>query len=179
MDPRATIQAFDDFLAQERLELEAVVIGGTALNLLGVVTRPTRDCDVLHPSLPPSVAAAAQRFAAQVRNQGGVLQEDWLNNGPASLANQLPEGWQQRLQPLFTGKALRLSSLGRDDLLRSKLFALCDRGIDLGDCIALQPNQDELQSLLPWLEWQDANPEWPAHVRATMADLGRRLGHGV
>ena len=23
------------------------------------------------------------------------------------------------------------------------------------------------------------NPDWPAHVRATMADLGRRVGHAV
>ena len=25
----------------------------------------------------------------------------------------------------------------------------------------------------------DLHPGWPAHVRATVADLGRRLGHGV
>jgi hypothetical protein len=33
--------------------------------------------------------------------------------------------------------------------------------------------------VLPWLEQQDANPDWPAHVRATIADLRRRLSHGV
>jgi hypothetical protein len=36
-----------------------------------------------------------------------------------------------------------------------------------------------LEALLPWLEEQDLNPDWPAHVRATLADLGTRLGHAV
>jgi hypothetical protein len=33
--------------------------------------------------------------------------------------------------------------------------------------------------VLPWLEAQDANPEWPAHVRGTLADVAQRLGHGL
>lgn len=32
---------------------------------------------------------------------------------------------------------------------------------------------------VPWLELQDRNELWPAHVGATVADLARRLGHGV
>ena len=41
------------------VELEAVVIGGAALNLLGVVHRTTKDCDILHPALPQAVVEAA------------------------------------------------------------------------------------------------------------------------
>lgn len=63
--------------------------------------------------------------------------------------------------------------------LRTKLFALCDRGLDLADCLALAPTADELAALLPWVEEQDLNPDWPAHVRATLADLGERLGHAL
>ena len=65
------------------------------------------------------------------------------------------------------------------DLLRSKLFALSDRGFDLGDCLALVPTAGELRAILPWLEQQDGHRGWPAHVRETLADVGRRLGHGV
>jgi hypothetical protein len=54
----------------------------------------------------------------------------------------------------------------------AKLFALCDRGIDIGDCIALAPTA----TVLPWLELQDANPDWPAHVRVTLTDLGKEAG---
>jgi hypothetical protein len=85
----------------------------------------------------------------------------------------------ERLQSVFVGSRIRLRSLGRIDLLRAKLFALCDRGIDLGDCLALAPTAEELTTILPWVEVQDINPDWPAHVRATLADVGRRLRHGV
>jgi hypothetical protein len=179
MWPQQIVGTFDLFLAERGLRLDAVVIGGAALNLLGVVSRPTKDVDVLHPALPPEVLEAARAFAAQCRAQGEALQDDWLNNGPASLTGQLPAGWELRLQAAFTGQALTLRCLGREDLLKTKLFALCDRGLDLPDCLALAPTAEELRAALPWVEYQDANPDWPAHVQATLADLGRRLGHGL
>jgi len=83
------------------------------------------------------------------------------------------------VQRIFEGQAVVLNTLGRPDLLKSKLFALCDRGTDLPDCIALAPTARELADSLLWLEEQDTNELWPAHVRATVADLARRLGHGV
>jgi hypothetical protein len=73
VDPRSVLQAFDAHLAERQLRLEAVVIGGTALNLLGVVHRTTKDCDILHPSLPPAVVEAARDFAALRRSQGESL----------------------------------------------------------------------------------------------------------
>lgn len=155
------------------------MIGGAALNLLGVIERPTRDCDILHPSLPAAIVDAARAFAAELRTSGESLDDDWLNNGPSSLTRVLPAGWDQRLVPVFTGAAIILRCLGRDDLLRSKLFALCDRGLDLADCVALAPTPAELERLEPWVAAQDLNPDWPAHVADTLADLGRRLGHGL
>jgi hypothetical protein len=178
MDPRTTLAAFDRYLADRGLSLEAVVVGGAALNLLGVITRQTRDCDILHPLLPEAVVAAARAFAAEVTASGGRLKEDWLNNGPSSLAPLLPAGWELRLQEAFRGQVLVLRSLHRSDLLKSKLFALCDRGLDLQDCIALAPTPTELAEAATWLEPQDLNLGWPAHVRATLGDLARRLGHG-
>ncbi|CAN5912349.1 hypothetical protein BH11MYX2_BH11MYX2_01270 [soil metagenome] len=50
-----------------------------------------------------------------------------------------------------------LRTLGRPDLIKSKLFALCDRGTDWSDCIALAPSREELTEALPWLEIQDAS----------------------
>ena len=179
MTPRATLVAFDQFLAARGLQLEAVVVGGAALNLLGVVTRPTKDCDILHPALPAAIAEAARSFAVEACARGEPLADDWLNNGPSTLVAQLPAGWLDRLQPAFAGRALLLRTLGREDLLRSKLFALCDRGLDLGDCVALAPTRDELQALRPWLDRQDGNPDWPAHVGVTLDHLARRLGHGL
>ena len=179
MDPRTTLAAFDQYLADRGLALEAVVVGGAALNLLGVITRQTRDCDILYPALPPEVLAAARAFAADVTAAGGKLKEDWLNNGPSALAPLLPGGWELRLQEAFRGEVLVLRSLHRSDLLKSKLFALCDRALDLADCLAMAPTPAELAEAIIWLKPQDLNPHWPEHVRATLGDLAKRLGHGT
>jgi len=108
------------------------------------------------PELPPAIASAARDFAKAQRKAGVDLLDDWLNNGPMQLGDVLPAGWRERVERIFEGQVLVLTTLGRSDLLKSKLFALCDRGTDL-----------------------PGNELWPAHVRATVADLARRLGHGV
>jgi hypothetical protein len=107
------------------------------------------------------------------------LLDEWFNNGPMQLGDVLPFGWRDRVQVVFGGQALVLSTLGRSDLLKSKLFALCDRGTDLPDCVALAPTAADLVECVPWLIQQDGNELWPEHVRATIADVARRLGHGI
>ncbi|HKB77229.1 MAG TPA: DUF6036 family nucleotidyltransferase [Myxococcales bacterium] len=179
MKPNELLQAFDRFLAARGLRLEAIVVGGAALNLLGIISRQTRDCDILEPALEPEMLRSARDFAAQLRGRGDALDDEWLNNGPAQLTKVLPSGWREHLQPAFHGTAIELQTLGRADLLKVKLFALCDRGIDLGDCLALRPTAAELAEAVPWLEVQDLHVEWPTHVHNTLADLARRLGHGV
>ena len=179
MFPRPTIEAFDRHLAGRGLRFEGVVIGGSALVMMGVVSRFTRDVDVLMPALPEAIVAAARDFAKQQRQAGNDVIDDWLNNGPMQLGEVLPAGWRERVEPLFKGEVIVFRTLGRPDLLKSKLFALADRGTDLEDCIALRPTADELAECLPWLELQDGNDLWPAHVRDMVAALGRRLGHGV
>ncbi len=179
MQPRPTIEAFDRHLLALGLFFEAVVIGGSALGLMGVVQRPTRDFDILAPELPPAIASAARDFARAQRQAGVDLLDEWFNNGPMQLGDVLPLGWRDRVQVVFGGQALVLSTLGRSDLLKSKLFALCDRGTDLPDCVALAPTAADLVECVPWLILQDGNELWPEHVRATIADVARRLGHGI
>ena len=179
MHPRETIEAFDRFLAIQGVRSELIVIGGAALSLLGIIERPTRDCDVLDPPVDARLDACSQEFARQRSAQGFPLAVDWLNHGPASLVQVLPVGWRQRVIPLFQGQALTLRTLGRSDLLATKVWALCDRGTDLADCIALAPTPDETTALRPWLIQQDLNPSWPEHVDAVVHDLMKRCGHGT
>lgn len=179
MLPRPTIQAFDQFLTARQLRWEAVAVGGSALALLGMVDRATRDLDVLEPPISDEVARAAKEFAAECRASGEHLADDWLNTGPAQLADILPVDWRSRLQPLFDGESLRLRTLGRGDLLKTKLFALCDRGTDLSDCMAFRPSRAEVEEALPWVADQDTHPGWPAHVESTLQNLLKRLGDGV
>lgn len=144
--------------------------------LLGIIDRRTLDLDILHPELPAEIVKAASEFASK---SSGRLASDWLNNGPMSLVDLLPAAWQARVQLAFEGKAITLHTLGRVDLLKTKLFALCDRGTDLTDCIALAPSVEELRDASPWICEQDANTMWPEHVRVTLADLARRLGYAI
>ncbi len=177
MTPRETLELFDLALQKAGLRLDAVIVGGAALNLLGTVARPTKDCDVVSPLLAAPILAAARAFAAARRAAGEELDDDWLNNGPTGLRDVLPSDWAKRVVPVFTGRAIALHTLGRSDLLKTKLFALCDRGLDIGDCVAMAPSVEELQEAAPWLELQDGNEHWPAHVREVLDDLAKRLGH--
>jgi hypothetical protein len=118
MLPRPTIEAFDSHLADLGLRLEAVVIGGSALALLGVIARQTRDFDILAPVLPPEISEAGREFARAQRRLGIDLMDDWLNNGPMQVADALPKAWQLRTRLVFGGRALVLSTLGRADLLK-------------------------------------------------------------
>lgn len=177
MRPSEIIPKFDLFLKKRSLTFEGIVVGGAALEILGVITRETQDCDVLDPQIPEAILLAAKEFAGEVALPETSLKETWLNNGPASLVPQLPKGWRERIAPLFEGKALTLYCLARSDLLCTKLFALCDRGQDLSDCVALAPNRDELIASMSWVSRQDANPSWPKHVKDTFAHLAKRLGY--
>jgi hypothetical protein len=157
MQPEAIIPDFDHYLAEHGLRFEAVIIGGAALVLLGVVLRATDDCDVLDPVIPEGVLEAAKRFA-KTRD----LNPDWLNcksHDFVGVPGCLPTGWRGRLRPLFTGRAIAFQTLGRQDLLCTKLVALVDRGTDYQDCVALQPTTAELQAAWPFVQDYEANVE--------------------
>ena len=169
------IELFDSYLAERSLRFEAVIIGGAALIAMGVINRRTKDIDCIAPVIPDEIKQAAQSFRSD--NPTLHLWENWLNNGPISLTDDLPEGWRKRVVFLFEGKAIILQTLGRSDLLLTKLFALCDRQQDLDDCIALSPTAQELEQCLGWLYERDGNPYWPDNVRLSLKKLAKELGY--
>ena len=64
------ITLFDRYLEARGLRFDAVVIGGAALNLLGVVSRLTKDCDILFPEIPNEIAKALTKFRAYRPREG-------------------------------------------------------------------------------------------------------------
>lgn len=166
------VTAFDAYLHERGLRFECVVIGGGAMILAGIIDRPTKDLDCLDPEIPEPIAQAARDFA----HARPELWERWFNNGPRSLIRDLPPDWEEHLQLVFEGKSLTLRTLGRLDLLRSKLFAYCDRQQDLDDCVALSPTAEELETCLPWVAERDGNPDWPRHVRVSLRALAKEVG---
>jgi len=142
--------------------------------ILGVSNRQTRDVDCLFPEIPPEIKSASVKFSKEYDEY--QLGEDWFNNGPSSLVNQLPKGWEARQKRIYSGKCVFLNTLGREDLLKTKLFAYCDRtDPDLEDLVALKPSQRELNDSIEWVKFCDGNPKWGKHVDFMFDELKRKL----
>jgi hypothetical protein len=104
------LQKLGELLALESQKDAIVVLGGAALNLLGIVERVTTDVDILAfahslggktmglleppEPLPEPLVRAARTVA---RDLG--LESEWLNTGPAlQWRSGLPPGIEQRIQ---------------------------------------------------------------------------------
>lgn len=169
-------EAFDKYLLNKNLEFSGVVIGGAALILMGVISRATRDIDFLHPTIPDEIKKASEDFAAAETQW--KLDKDWFNNGPISLQKDLPSGWNMKIQSIFQGKSLQLFSLGREDLIKSKLFAYCDRTQpDFDDLLKIKPSAFEIDEAFEWVVNRDQNPMWSSHVLNSFSELKKALGY--
>ncbi len=166
------LQSLDKALTRRRITRELIVCGGTALLLLDVIDRETRDIDVVCPDVDSDLKSAASEVAKEL-----LLPEDWINDGPKDLANDLISGWRDRIELLFKGDSLVLYVLGRIDLLATKVYAFCDREDDYPDVIKLKPTLEELEKIYPWVIERDASPYWPDRVEACFSRLKKRL-HG-
>lgn len=177
MRPTVIVERFDQFLTSKKLRFEAVVIGAGALSLLKIISRETKDVDVIDPILPSEIKAAAKEFA---KLNPGLL-HDWINNGPSQMRDKLRTGWQKRLRKIYSGKSIVLFTLDRIDLLATKLQGLGDRGEfgpDWNDIKAMKPTQIEMDEALSWATQQDANPSWPAHVTGLIKKLMKEMKDG-
>lgn len=171
---KEVISIFDKFLLEKKLSFEAIIIGGAALNIMDVVSRTTKDVDFLDPNIPESIKEASIEFA-KVNPSFNLDPNDWFNNGPEFLKRDLPKNWRETLQVIFKGEALILHTLGRLNLLRTKLYAYADRDIDFEDCIALSPSLEELNQCKPWVLAGDTNELWPSRVEEAFTSLIKEL----
>ncbi len=171
----AALNALGEILEAKGEFFAIVVVGGAALNLLGIVDRVTRDVDVIalgdppnsdNPTLqepdehlPPDLAAAAALVA---RDFG--LDADWLNTGPALQWKQgLPPGMEQRVRWHSYGN-LNVGIVDRRDLVLFKLYAAADstgpESVHYQDLIALNPSANELNTARDWIKTQDASRDF-------------------
>lgn len=177
MNPKIIIKNFDLYLKKKHLSFSAVVIGGAALSILGIITRQTQDVDVLDPLVPEDILEASKKFAVEFNLKHTSLKENWLNHGPESLRKYLRKDWKKRLVPLYIGDAIHFQTLGRIDLVGTKVLAYCDRGFDLQDCIDLKITKSELSEIIDWVKNYDANPDWPKYVDSQLQILAKKLGY--
>lgn len=175
MKPSDWIPLFDRYLKSQEQEFWGVVIGGTALALMGTISRETRDCDLLYPEIPEKIKNSAIAFAKLQQSKGIEVHENWLNNAADGLVTRLPTGWAKRTQIIYQGEALELHVLERSDLLKTKLYAYCSRGLDFEDCLALKPTAQELQEALSWVQSQESQSHWAEHVQSQFEHLSKAL----
>jgi len=181
------LQAAGALLARRGEQAAIVVVGGTALNLLGVITRATQDVDVIAAGTPSGTAPPSEirapdplpdvlmRAVVTVARDLG-LPDDWLNTTVArQWVTGLPPGFAARVTWRQYG-GLWVGLAGRRDLIFLKLYAAAD---DVGptsrhfkDLLALKPTADDLEAARRWIALQDASPEMHnvvdqviAHVR--------------
>ncbi len=179
---RSALSTLGEVLAARGLRYEVVIVGGANLLLRGVITRSTKDGDVVAgrssdgqiiemPQLPAPLAAAVRDVA---RTYG--LAEDWLNVGPASLLDLgLPDGFAGRLSREDFG-ALTVWLAGRHDLVCFKLYAAADhwpaRDRHLADLRALAPDRGDLLAAARWARTHDASPGFRSLLVAVLDELG-------
>lgn len=172
--------ALGEQLAVQDAQIELVVIGGAALLAIGLISRPTRDVDVVGlltaegiadpRPLPEPVVVARARVA---RDFG--LPEDWLNTGPADLLDfGLPDGLVERLDRRDYGPALSIHFASRFDQIHLKLYAMADQGPGRheADLRALNPTHDELLTAARWTRTHDPSEGFREQLVAALFYLG-------
>jgi len=163
---------------------ELLVCGGSALNILGLVERDTRDVDVLAyvkrgekgeisiikaDPLRPELSAAASKVARDFN-----LPDNWLNAGPASAVDfGLPDGIMERVITRRFGKKLTINFLSRYDQIHFKLDAAVEgTGKHLDDLSALEPTADEIEQAARWCMTHDVSEGFKQSLKGLLDHLG-------
>lgn len=90
----------------------------------------------------------------------------------------MPEGWEDRLTARDFGTGLRVSLVGREDLISTKLYALTDQAPTskhADDLLALRPSRTELQAASAWCRHHDPSPAFAEQLDQVLAWLQERL----
>lgn len=161
-----------------------VVCGGSALLACELVSRVTKDVDVValrddtgelvSPApLPEAIINAAARASKDLS-----LPADWLNNGPSSgpgglFQVGLPDQIVSRFLTVDYGPCLAVHYVGRLDQICFKLYAAVDQmGSYHGqDLIALNPNVEELGFAIKWVKTQDSSEGFLQMLRLYLTSI--------
>lgn len=171
--------ALGQLLAERGLRYELVAIGGGALQLLGLITRPTRDIDVValveSATLVP-VAALPVPLERAVEDTARLLRlpPAWFNTGPRSLLELgLPDGLLERTHRRDWG-GLTLHIVDRRDQVFFKLYAAVDQGPrskHFEDLRRLAPTPDELRAAAAWARTHDPSAGFEKELHGLLREM--------
>ena len=184
-DLEQALGAVGDNLAMSGEAVSIVIVGGAALQLLGVVQRT--DCVVDVVALRqegriglrapnPLPASLARAVAAVARSRG--LPDDWLNTRVARLWDDgLPAGFARRLEWRDFG-GLSIGVAARFDLIFFTVYAAAeDNGpasSHFQDLLSLQPSPEELGDAARWIHGRDPTSAFGAVVDRVVRQVGRQ-----
>lgn len=164
-----------------------VVCGGSALNVLNIASRTTRDVDVL---ATVEVTPNGMRLrhdqplpkefcnvVAEVGRDLG-LEEDWLNMGPKDVLEVYgaPRGMTERWERREYGPSLIVYFVSRLDQVHLKLLAAADPKAEprhLEDLVnRIKPTTEEARAAVTWLLDRKTSPGFRGNVRRAVEALG-------
>lgn len=174
------LSTLGEVLADRGATYDLALIGGGALLLLGAISRPTKDLDVVARVEGGELLRAEpfpELLRVAVEDVAGALElpDDWLNPGPAALLDLgLPDGFLQRADVRSYG-ALTVRLASRTDQIAFKLYASVDQGpqsrhfADLGK---LAPTRGELLESARWCRTHDPSEAFWEMLIQALAALG-------
>jgi hypothetical protein len=155
-----------------------VVCGGTALNALNLVSRTTKDVDVIGVLSGNQIkyAAFSTLFLDQVALCASTfdLPRNWLNTEPESfIKSGFPRRFIKRLTWKKYGQCLSIGYIARIDQVYFKLYASVDRGgYHVDDLLALSPTERELVNAGRWCCEQDTSEGFNTLLQSMLKQLG-------
>lgn len=163
--------------------IEIIICGGASLNVLGQVTRTTKDIDIMgilkreesgktsitEAVLPKWFIEAAERVKKDFN-----LPDNWINVEATSIVLfGLPKNFSKRLIKKCYSKTLCVYFISRLDQIHFKLYASADKGgHHVDDLLALKPKQKEIEQAALWSMTHDVSEGF----RLILKDLVKRLG---
>jgi hypothetical protein len=189
-DFRELLTAVGEHLAADGQSAAIVVVGGSALAMMGWVDRTTKDVDVIaqaggsaearpRPLLPPEPLpdALVEAIGRVARDYG--LPSDWMNTAAGmQWLTGLPDDFVEGLEWRRFG-ALDVGFAGRASLIALKLFAAVDQGsesVHFQDLVGLEPADGELDVAADWVARQDPAGHFGALVAEEVENVRSALG---
>ncbi|ACR79351.1 DUF6036 family nucleotidyltransferase [Kosmotoga olearia] len=185
LDIEKILKALSSQLKRIGKRIEIIVCGGSALSIIGLVKRVTKDIDVLaivektnghfkivRADFPVWLKKAIEKVARDFD-----LPPNWMNPGPTSMVDLgLPEGLENRLIEKNYGNNLTVYYISRFDQIHFKLYASVDRGgYHIDDLLKLNPTDEEIEAAARWSMTHDVSEGY----RMVLKDLLKRLGYDV
>ena len=181
----SALRFLDNRLRANREEPVGILVcGGSAMIAMNLVSRVTRDVDILalvdsqnNLISPAPFPDSLKEASIQVAEILG-LDRDWLNNGPSGNSGGLfqmglPAGLFNRATLKKYGSHLTVFYISRIDQIHLKVYASVDRGgKHVGDLLAMTPTIEELVVAADWCMTHDVSEPF----RNLLIDMYRQLG---